>query len=98
MRINLYFFLSIVSISFSQITSISGVVKSDRGELLAGTNVFIEGTLLGAATDISGKYTIEKIPSDRTYKITAMYIGHRTMTKEIETKKGEIPCLYRQHS
>jgi hypothetical protein len=60
MRINLYFFLSIVSISFSQITSISGVVKSDRGELLAGTNVFIEGTLLGAATDISGKYTIEK--------------------------------------
>ena len=52
MRINLYFFLSIVSISFSQITSISGVVKSDRGELLAGTNVFIEGTLLGAATDI----------------------------------------------
>ena len=89
MRFNLYLFLSIVSISFSQITSISGVVKSDRGELLAGTNVFIEGTLLGAATDISGKYTIEKIPSDRTYKITAMYIGHRTMTKEIETKKGQ---------
>ena len=89
MKFNLYLFLSIVSISFSQITSISGVVKSDRGELLAGTNVFIEGTLLGAATDISGKYTIEKIPSDRTYKITAMYIGHRTMTKEIETKKGQ---------
>jgi outer membrane receptor for ferrienterochelin and colicin len=89
MRFNLYLFLSIVSISFSQSTSISGVVKSDRGELLAGTNVFIEGTLLGAATDISGKYTIEKIPSDRTYKITAMYIGHRTMTKEIETKKGQ---------
>jgi outer membrane receptor for ferrienterochelin and colicin len=89
MRFNLYFFLSIVSISFSQSTTISGVVKSDRGELLAGTNVFIEGTLLGAATNISGKYTIEKIPSDRTYKITAMYIGHRTMTKEIETKKGQ---------
>jgi len=89
MGINLFFFLSIVSISFSQSTTISGVVKSDRGELLAGTNVFVEGTLLGAATDISGKYIIDKIPSDKTYKITAMYIGHRTMTKEIETKKGQ---------
>jgi|GEM_PF-658460 len=89
MRFSLYFFLSIVSISFSQSSSISGVVKNDRGEHLVGTNVFIEGTLLGAATDISGSYIIEKVPSDRTYKITAMYIGHRTMTKEIETKQGE---------
>ena len=87
MRFNLYLFLSIVSISFSQSTSISGVVKSDKGAPLVGANVFIEGTTLGAATDASGKYLIKKVPFDRTYKISAMYIGHRKMTKDIETKQ-----------
>ena len=89
MRIYLFLFLSAVSILISQPVTISGIVKSDKGKPLVGANVFIEGTTLGAATDISGYYIIERIPSDRSYKISARYIGHRMMTKEIATKDGK---------
>ena len=88
MRIYLFLFLSAVSILISQPVTISGIVKSDKGKPLVGANVFIEGTTLGAATDISGYYIMERIPSGRSYKISAMYIGHRKMTKDVETKEG----------
>ena len=67
--------------------TISGTVKSDKGKNLVGANVYIEGTALGAATDVDGFFVIKKIPTDRTYEISAMYIGHRKMTKDIETKQ-----------
>jgi len=74
---------------FSQSVSITGLVKNDRGEPLAGANVFIEGTSLGAATEASGEYEIKKVPKGRNYKISAMYIGHRKVTKDIETKEDQ---------
>ncbi len=89
MRINLFLIVFFCSRLVSQSVSVSGIVKNDRGEPLAGANVFIEGTALGAATDALGKYIIKKIPNDRDYKISAMYIGHRKMTKDIETKQDK---------
>ena len=65
--------------------TISGTVKNNKGKNLVGANVYIEGTALGAATDASGSFEIRKIPSGRSYEISAMYIGHRKITKEIET-------------
>jgi len=88
MRLNLFLIILFCSSLFSQSVSVSGIVTSDRGEILAGANVFIEGTALGAATDVSGKYQIKNVPFNRNYKISAMYIGHRKMTKDIETKQG----------
>ena len=79
----------VTSISFSQSVTISGTVKNDKGKPLVGANVFIEGTALGAATDISGYYIIERVPSDRSSKISARYIGHRMMIKEIATEEGK---------
>ena len=89
MRINLLLYLMAVSISVSQPVTISGTVINDKGKPLVGANVFIEGTALGAATDISGYYIIERVPSDRSYKISARYIGHRMMIKEILTEEGK---------
>ena len=89
MRINLFLIVFFCSRLVSQSVSVSGIVKNDRGEPLAGANVFIEGTALGAATDALGKYIIKKIPNDRDYKISAMYIGHRKITKDIETKQDK---------
>ena len=89
MRINLLLYLIAASISFSQSVTISGTVYNDKGKPLVGANVFLEGTALGAATDISGYYIIEKVPTGRSYKISARYIGHRIMIKEIATEKGK---------
>ena len=89
MRINLLLYLIAASISFSQSVTISGTVHNDKGKPLVGANVFLEGTALGAATDISGYYIIEKVPTGRSYKISARYIGHRMMIKEIATEEGK---------
>ena len=64
---------------------VSGSVKSDDGKPLVGANVFIEGTSLGVATDSDGNYKIKKVPQGKDYSISAMYIGHRKVTKNLNT-------------
>ena len=78
----LFFFISFVQL-YAQSFTVSGTVLNEKGQPLIGANVFIDGTALGSATDIEGNYQIKKIPSGKKYTITAMFIGHRTMTKEI---------------
>jgi len=67
---------------FAGITGkISGTVRdAENGEPLPGANVFIEGTTLGASTDIDGFYYILNIPPG-TYLVKASYIGYGTATK-----------------
>ena len=81
----LILFLFINSQLSSQSMMVSGFVKSDKGKPLVGANVFIEGTSLGAATDLNGNYKIKKVPKGRDYSISAMYIGHRKVTKNLNT-------------
>ncbi|MEL0338410.1 MAG: carboxypeptidase-like regulatory domain-containing protein, partial [bacterium] len=78
----LLFFISFVQL-YAQSFTVSGTVLNEKGQPLIGANVFIDGTALGSATDIEGSYHIKKVPSGKKYTITAMFIGHRTMTKEI---------------
>ncbi len=57
---------------------ITGVVTDKAtGEALPGANVFIEGTSLGAATDIEGKYRIPGVPPG-SFTIVVRYIGYKT--------------------
>ena len=55
---------------------ISGTVKdSETGEALPGVNVVIEGTQMGAATDVEGYYFIINIPPGN-YAVRASMIGY----------------------
>jgi len=51
------------------------VIDSENNELLAGANIVIEGTLLGAAVDIDGQYFVLNIPPG-SYTITASMVGY----------------------
>jgi len=57
---------------------ISGTVKSDKGEPLPGVNVVIEGTTLGAATDLNGNYFILNVPPG-VYSVKASMVGFQTV-------------------
>ncbi len=46
---------------------------------LPGVNVIIEGTTMGAATDLDGYFVILNVPPG-TYDVTAQMIGYRKMT------------------
>ena len=61
---------------------LSGVVTDQSsGDPLIGVNVIIEGTTMGASTDIDGYYVILNVPAG-VYSITFNYIGYRTITYE----------------
>lgn len=59
---------------------IAGNVRSaDNGEPLVGVNIIIQGTILGAATDMNGYYVILNVPPGE-YDLTASAIGYATLT------------------
>ena len=60
----------------------AGIIKDQNsGEPLAGVNVTIEGTLLGASTDMDGYYVILNIPAGN-YTVHFSYIGYRDLSFE----------------
>ncbi len=61
---------------------ITGIVTdAQNGEPLIGANILIEGTNLGAATDIEGKFLILNIPPG-TYSVRVSYLGYETVLVE----------------
>jgi hypothetical protein len=58
---------------------IAGTVKDKKtGEPLIGCNVVLEGTTMGAATDLDGRYTILNIPPG-TYVINVTLVGYEML-------------------
>jgi outer membrane receptor protein involved in Fe transport len=55
------------------------VTDNESGEPLIGANVLVEGTSLGASTDVNGEYVILSIPAG-TYSVRATYIGYSPTT------------------
>lgn len=59
---------------------IAGVVTdAATGEGLPGVSVRIEGTSLGAATDIEGRYTVLNVPPG-LHDVTSSYVGYKRTT------------------
>ncbi|MFC1784260.1 carboxypeptidase regulatory-like domain-containing protein, partial [Candidatus Neomarinimicrobiota bacterium] len=58
---------------------LTGLVTSTDGSALAGANIVLEGTSMGAATDEDGRYYILNVPVGR-YSVRADYIGYRSST------------------
>ncbi len=54
------------------------VTDSESGDGLPGTNVIIEGTNLGAATDLDGNYTILNVPPG-LYTVQFSFIGYQAV-------------------
>ncbi len=70
-----------VSLSAQTTGKLSGRVTDESGTPLVSANIIIEGTDLGAATDVDGYYSIINIRSG-SYNIKFRYIGYQT--KNIE--------------
>ncbi|MCU7496871.1 MAG: TonB-dependent receptor [Ignavibacteria bacterium] len=59
---------------------IAGVVKDSKtGEALVGANIVIEGTKMGAASNVEGFYTILNVPPG-AYDLRATLIGYNATT------------------
>ena len=60
---------------------INGTVRdAQTGEPLAGANIILEGTSLGAAADLDGDYYIINVPPG-AYTLKVTMIGYKTTTQ-----------------
>lgn len=55
------------------------IVDDETKQPLPGVNVILDGTTMGAATDISGSYVILNVPVG-TYQLKASMMGYQTVT------------------
>ena len=62
--------------------TITGSVTSDDGAALAGANVVVEGTSLGAAADAGGSYNINGVPAGN-FTVTASFVGYESSSSSV---------------
>ncbi len=68
---------------------IAGKVTDEKtGESLIGVSILVEGTGLGAATDVKGEYIIVNVPP-KTYSLVAKCVGYATtVIKTVQVGTG----------
>ena len=68
--------LTIITLSaYSQGTLTGKITEKGSGNPLQNVSVYLEGTTLGAATDVNGSYTISNIPAG-SYQVAARLLGY----------------------
>lgn len=83
----------VLALSAQQAGTIEGrVLAEDSGRPLAGAQVFIPGSGLGALTGNDGRYTLRNVPTGET-RVRARLIGHRTATRTVSVDQGETITL-----
>jgi len=88
--LSLIIFIFITSSSYAQKGTIRGFVyDKSSGEPVMFCNVFLQGTTIGAPTDVNGMYNISKVESGN-YKLTVTYIGYDTTQININLKENQI--------
>lgn len=76
------------SMAFGQGTIRGVVTDSLNLQGLPGANIILDGTSIGAATDLNGEYIITNIPPGM-YVLKAKYIGYKEFSVDIMLKSGE---------
>ncbi len=84
--------LGLATVAHAQGTLRGVVTDSLDANTLPGANVFLEGTALGAATDIGGAYRIAGIPSG-DYTVRVSYVGYQTKYVPVTIARGETVTL-----
>jgi len=90
MKNNLLLFLFLIcsSVAFAQTGSIRGnVYDKDTGEPIPFSNVLLQGTTLGANTDIEGFFTITNVPVG-DYVLVGQYLGYDSTSVAVTVAKG----------
>jgi len=64
------------------------VVDALTGEPLSNTNIIVEGTERGAATDAQGNFIIQNLPAGQ-YTLKARFIGYESESRKISLKENE---------
>lgn len=86
------FMLAITILLFSNFVAnaqgtLKGSIYEAKGDAVIGANVFIEGTTIGAATDVNGDYVIKNVTAG-SYLLTVSAVGYKTQQFNITITDG----------
>lgn len=85
-----------VGLAMAQNSRVTGIVTAaEGGEPVIGASVLVEGTTVGAITDIDGNFVIDKVPANAKSLIVS-YIG--MVTQRVEIRPGRIVVVMRTDS
>lgn len=93
-----FFFFLIIFFTQQMFTQTSGtitgkIIEASTGEPVISANVILEGTMLGAATDLDGNYNISKIQAG-VYNLRASCISYSSQViKDIKIVSGKITVI-----
>ncbi len=82
---NMLFFIFLYAVSIFGATIKGTITDGATGVLLPGANVMVGGTSLGSASDIEGRFTIQKIPPGN-YTLKVTYIGYEVAEYNVQIK------------
>ncbi|MGH1364196.1 MAG: TonB-dependent receptor [Calditrichia bacterium] len=68
--------------------NIDGRITDGDGKALTGANVILQGANKGTATDLNGRYNINRVTAG-SYTLEVSYIGYQTQTVEISISDGQ---------
>lgn len=80
--LSLSFLFIFITLIFAQAQTgkiVGKVTDKETGEALIGATVLIEGTSIGASTDLEGEFIILNVPPG-TYNLKTTFIGYRAVT------------------
>lgn len=81
-------FVMMSFMAFAQSGGITGKVVDDTNQPIPGAAVTIDGTTIGASTDVNGGFTIRLKPG--TYTVTAKFIGYTPLKKTVTVEASVV--------
>lgn len=77
------------SASFAQTATVRGFVEDDEGNPVPFTNVYLDGTSYGVATNDDGYYSIVKVPKG-SYTLMVSSLDHDTLREPITLRPNQV--------
>jgi outer membrane receptor for ferrienterochelin and colicins len=90
-----YFLIMLLALAAGRISAqaqkaiIQGRVTDDQQEPLAGVNIYLDGTVLGSASDDAGNFVIRNVPFG-TYRLKLTMVGYAASDTLIKIDRHEI--------
>ncbi len=81
-------FLMMSVMAFAQSGGITGKVVDETNQPIPGATVSVDGTTIGASTDVNGSYTIHLKAG--TYSVTAKFLGYNPLKKSVTVENSVI--------
>ncbi|MFC2088584.1 TonB-dependent receptor domain-containing protein [Calditrichota bacterium] len=87
LKTSIYFLILLIPV-FAQNSKITGQIIDENNNPIIGANVFLKGTVLGAATNDEGYFTISKVPLG-DFIISISVIGYNEKTIDVSIQSAD---------